>query len=156
MKIKGVIEDLKKIENYNSKNISRSFSGAVAGSVDQFSFRQFLDPAYTSQDLWAPSNVVGTNYRVLICCACHFQSVPSVYFSFFCLLVFSVSNFHKRCIFVPQGNEGGHLFRLTYSVVLCGGSNTANKYHWHVWGVLAVSRPHWVCPRSRRVCTSQV
>ena len=43
-------------------------------------------------------------------------------------------------------------FRLTCSVVLWGGRNTANKYHWHVWGVLAVSRPHWVCPRSQHVC----
>ena len=35
MKIKGVIEDLKfkKNLNDNSKNISRTFSGAVAGSV---------------------------------------------------------------------------------------------------------------------------
>ena len=41
MKIKGVIEDLKikKIENYNSKNISRSFSGAVAGSVGFVQFK---------------------------------------------------------------------------------------------------------------------
>ena len=30
--------------------------------------------------------------------------------------------------------------------------NTASKYHWRVWGVLAVSWPHWVCPCSRRVC----
>ena len=42
--------------------------------------------------------------------------------------------------------------RLTCSIVLWGGRNTANKYHWHVWGVLAVSRPHQVCPCSRRVC----
>ena len=35
--------------------------------------------------------------------------------------------------------------------MLWGGKNTANKYHWHVWGVLAVSRPHWVCPCSRFV-----
>ena len=26
------------------------------------------------------------------------------------------------------------------------------KYHWRVWGVLTVSGPHWVCPRSLRVC----
>ena len=45
-----------------------------------------------------------------------------------------------------QGGGGGHLFRLTYSVVLCGGRNTANNYHWRVWGVLAVPGPHWVCP----------
>ena len=39
----------------------------------QFSFRWFLDPAYTYQDLRAPSSVVSANYRVLICCTCHFQ-----------------------------------------------------------------------------------
>ena len=40
MKIKGVIEDLKiKKSNYNSKNISRKFSGAVAGSVGSVQFR---------------------------------------------------------------------------------------------------------------------
>ena len=30
--------------------------------------------------------------------------------------------------------------------MLWGGRNTANKYHWHMWGELAVSGPHWVCP----------
>ena len=58
----------------------------------QFIFRQFLDPAYTSLDLQAPSYVVVTNYRVLIYCTCHFQG-GSLCFSFFCLLVSSVSNF---------------------------------------------------------------
>ena len=29
-----------------------------------------------------------------------------------------------------------------------GGRNTANKYHWPVWGVLAVYGPHWVSPSS--------
>ena len=42
--------------------------------------------------------------------------------------------------------------RFACSVVLWGWRNTANKYHWHVWGVLAVSQPHWVCPCSRCVC----
>ena len=57
MKIKGVIEDLKlkkiffNLKNDNSKNISRTFSGAVADSVGQFIFRQFLGPACTSQGL---------------------------------------------------------------------------------------------------------
>ena len=46
---------------------------------------------------------------------------------------------------LTQGGEGGHLFRLTCSVVLWG-ENTANKYHWRVWGVLAAFQPHWVCP----------
>ena len=53
---------------------------------------------------------------------------------------------------LTQGSGGDHFFRLTCSVVLWGGRNTANKYHWHVWGVLAVSRPHWVCSHSWYVC----
>ena len=53
---------------------------------------------------------------------------------------------------LTQGGEGGHLFSLTCSVALWGGRNAANKYHWHVWGVLAVSWPHWVCPLSQHVC----
>ena len=36
--------------------------------------------------------------------------------------------------------------------MLWGGRKTANKYHWRVWGVLAVFQPHWVCPHSRFVC----
>ena len=59
----------------------------------QFIFGQFLGPAYISQDLQVPSYVVGTNYRVLIYCTCHFQG-GSLCFSFFCLLVSSVSDFH--------------------------------------------------------------
>ena len=52
---------------------------------------------------------------------------------------------------LTQWGKGGHLFRLTCSVVLCGGRDTANKYRWHVWGLLAVDGPHWVCqsPRQR-------
>ena len=57
----------------------------------QFIFRQFLGPAYISQDLQAPSYVVSTNYRVLIYCTCHFQG-GSLSFRF-CLLVSSVSDF---------------------------------------------------------------
>ena len=40
---------------------------------------------------------------------------------------------------LTQGGDGGHFFSFTCSVVLWRGRNTANKYHWHVWGVLAVS-----------------
>ena len=47
---------------------------------------------------------------------------------------------------LTQGGEGGHLFRLICSIVLQGGRNTANKYHWCVWGVLTVFQPHWVFP----------
>ena len=53
---------------------------------------------------------------------------------------------------LTHGGKGGHLFRLTCSVVLWGGRHTANKYHWRVWGVLAMFQLHWVCPCSRRVC----
>ena len=49
---------------------------------------------------------------------------------------------------LTQGGEGGHLLRLTCSVVLWGGRNTANRYQWRVWGLLAVYGPHWVCPSS--------
>ena len=45
-------------------------------------------------------------------------------------------------------------FRLTCSVVLWGGRNTADKSHWRVWGVLAVSRPHF--PPAHGVCAFMV
>ena len=70
-----------------------------------------------------------------------------VYFSFFCLLVSSVSNFHP-----DTRGGGGHFFRHTCLVMLWGGRNTANKYHWRVWGMLAVFQLHWVCPCSHHVC----
>ena len=50
---------------------------------------------------------------------------------------------------LTQGDKGCHLFSLTCSVVSWGRRNTANKYHWHVWGLLAVYVPHWVWPSSR-------
>ena len=37
---------------------------------------------------------------------------------------------------LTQGGKGDHLFRLTGSFVLWGGSSMANKYLWRVWGVL--------------------
>ena len=40
------------------------------------------------------------------------------------------------------------MFRFTYSVALWGGTGIADKYHWRVWGALAVFQPHWVCPHS--------
>ena len=76
-----------------------------------------------------------------------YLSLPSVYFGFFCLQVSSMSNFCP-----DTGGKSGHLFRLTCSVMPWGGRNTANKYHWCVWGVLGVSGSHWVYPHSRRVC----
>ena len=55
-----------------------------------------------------------------------------------------MSNFHP-----DARGRWWTLFRLTCSVVLWGGRDAANKAH---WCVLAVYRPHWVCPQSRRVC----
>ena len=107
----------------------------------QFIFRQFPDLAYVSQDLQAPSYVVGANYRLLIYCTCHSKGAPSVYFSFFCLLVSSVSKFCPD----TRGAVAVTSSRLAFSVVLWGGRNTANKYHWCLWGVFAVFQPHWVC-----------
>ena len=53
------------------------------------------------------------------------------------------------CVLPWQGGKSGHLFRLTCSVVLWGGRDTATKYRWCVWGVFTVYRPHWVCHSSR-------
>ena len=98
MKIKGLIEDLK-IKNFELKMIAKIFKIYLGLSLvllwtvwGPFIFRQFLDPAYTSQDLQAPSCVADADYRVLIYCTCHFQG-STLCFSFFCLLVSLVSNF---------------------------------------------------------------
>lgn len=67
----------------------------------------------------------------------------------FSLFILASSVFRSlQCLIsaLTQRGKGGHLFRLICSGVLWGGRNTANKYHWRVWGVLAVSGPHWVCP----------
>ena len=76
------------------------------------------------------------------------RSLLFVCFGFLCLQVSSVSNFCPD----PRGQQSGHLFRHTCSIVLQRGRNTANKYHWRVWGVLTVSGPHWFCPHSGHVC----
>ena len=47
---------------------------------------------------------------------------------------------------LTQVGGGGLLFRFVCSFMLWGRRGTENKYHWHVWGVLAVFWPHWVCP----------
>jgi len=59
-----------------------------------------------------------------------------------------VSDFHPD----TRGVVVVTFFRLTCSVVLWEGRNTANTYHWRMWGVLTVFQPHWVCPHSWRVC----
>ena len=122
MKIKGVIEDLKikkkKNDHKNSKNISRTFSGVV-GIVGSVQFWIVSCPAYISQDLKAS---VRTNDRVLIYCTFHFQG-GSLCFSFFCLLVSSVSDFCPD----KKGAVVDTYFRLTCSVTVWGGRDAANK-----------------------------
>lgn len=40
---------------------------------------------------------------------------------------------------------------LSSLVQLCGGRrNTTNKYFWHVWGVLVMNEPQWVCSSSQQ------
>ena len=91
--------------------------------------------------------LLNANYRVLsVGGICHFQSSSLLF-----ILVSSVGK-SLQCLIsaLMQGDKGGHVFRLTCSVVLWGGRSTVNKYRWHVWGVPAVSGPHWVCPHSRQ------
>ena len=120
---------------------------------DQFSFRQFLVPAYTSsQGLQAPSNVVNANYRVLICCTCHFQSgsLFFVYFGFLCLQVSSVSNFHPDTRGQRWSLIQAHLFSCAV-----GREEHCKQIYWCVGGVLAVPGPHWVSV-AHGMCASPV
>ena len=64
--------------------------------------------------------------------------VPSIYFSYFCTLVSSVSNFCP--------DTRGWTWSLFQAYLF---SHAANKCHWHGF---AVSWPHWVCTRSWCVC----
>ena len=79
MKIKGVIKNLKLkiIKKFdNSKNKPRNFSGAVVGSVGSVRFH--IVPCsslyFFSRSIGPFQCLVNANYRVLICCTCHFQS----------------------------------------------------------------------------------
>ena len=110
----------KKNDHKNSKDISRTFSGGQGG-ISTFS-DSFLGRLIFLKIYKAPSYVVGTDKRVLIYCTCHFQG-DSLCFSFFCLLVSSVSDF------CPDTRRAvvDTFFRLTCSVALWGGRDIANK-----------------------------
>ena len=150
MKIKGVIKHLKikKIKNDNSKNISRNFSGAVEGSVGsvQFQIVPCSSLSFFSRSIGPFQCLVSVSYRVLICCTCHFQSG-----SLFVLASSVCKSLQYLISTLTQVGEGGHLFRCTCSVVLWGGRNMANKYHWHVrsahsvWATLGLP-PLTACP----------
>ena len=68
----------------------------------------------------------------------------------FILASFVSKSFQHLICTLTQGGQGSHLFRLTCSVVLWGRRDLANKYCWHVWGVLTVDGPHWVCHSPRQ------
>ena len=86
------------------------------------------------------------HFRVLIYCTCHFQSG-----SLFILASSICWSLQCRISTLTQGGGSGHFFRIPCSIVLWGGRNTANNYHWCVRGVLAMSQLHWVCPCSWRM-----
>ena len=93
LKRKGKNKQTKKNDHKNSKGISGTFSGGVVCSVRSVHFRIVPWSGLYFSRSKDPSYVVGTNDRVLIYCTCHFQG-RSLCFSFFCLLVSSVSVFH--------------------------------------------------------------
>ena len=73
-----------------------NFSGVVEGNVGSAQFQIVpCSSLYFFSRSIGPFNVVGANYRVLICCTCHFQSASLFFFYFgiLCLQTSSVSNF---------------------------------------------------------------
>ena len=82
------------------------------------------------------------NCWILICCTCHFQSGSPffIYFGFLCLQVSSVSNLCPD----TRMKVATYLGALVSCIV---GRETlqTNTVCCHVWGVLSVDGPHWVC-----------
>ena len=64
-------------------------------------------------------------------------------------------HFHFQYLTSTLAQEGEvvHLFWFTCSIVLQGGRNTANKYHWHVWATLGLP-PLMVCVLSQSTLLS--
>ena len=152
MKIKGLIKNLKikkKLKNDNSKIYLLISLEVLRAVCDQFSFRQFLVPPYTSQSLQVPSNVVSVNYRVLICCTCHFQccSLFFVYFGFLCLQVPSVSNFRPD----TRGQKWSFIQALFFTCA-AGRKERCKRIS---LARVGSARSVWITPglpRSQRVC----
>ena len=84
----------------------------------QFIIGQFLGPAYISQDLQAPSYVIGTNDRVLIYCTCHFQGGSLCLASSVC--------WSLQCLFsaLTQGGRWWTLFLSSLIQSCCGEGGT--------------------------------
>ena len=133
------------------------------GSV-QFQIVPFYSLYLFSRSIGSLQCLVNVNYRVLIWSTCHFQS------GFLLFILASSVCKSLQCLIsaLTQGGKGGHLFRLTCSVVLCGGRDTANKYRWHVgsapgvWPTLGLPQlagvcfPGLHCSGSRGLCRSTI
>ena len=89
--------------------------------------------------------LVNVYYRVLICYTCHFQSgcLFFVYCGFLCLQVSSVTNFHPD----TRGQRWPLIQTRLFSCIV-GMEGYCKRISQHVWGVLTVYGPHWVCPSS--------
>ena len=76
-----------------SINISRNFSGAVVGSVGlvQFQILPCSSLYLFSKSIGSLQCLVNGNYRVLICCTCHFQS-GSIFFVYVIPLFANIFN----------------------------------------------------------------
>ena len=57
---------------------------------------------------------------------------------------------------LTQGGEGDHLLRFTCLVMLWGGRNTANKYHWRVCGECSQCLGHTGFAPAHGVCAFPV
>ena len=137
MKIKGVIEDLKILKSLKKRKNTRMIIKIVKiylglSLVVLWAVWGLL--SFDSSLVWLiflkiyrpPSYVVSTNYRILIYCTCHFLG-GSFCYSFFCLLVSSVSGFHPDTKGTVVDTFFFFFFRLTCSVPLWGGRDAANK-----------------------------
>ena len=115
------------------------------GSVGSVQFQIVPYFSLSSRAIGPFQCLVSVNYRVLICCTCHFQSgsLFFVCFDFLPLQVSSVYNFRPDTAGRRWSLIQAHLFSR---VVGREGLGT-----WGVWGVLAVYGPRWLCLRPRRL-----
>ena len=98
---------------------------------------------YFSRSIGPFQSLISANYRVLICCTCHFQSgsLFFVYFGFLCLQA-------PQCLIstLTQGGEGGHLFSCAVGreehckqiSLMCGSARS-------VWTTLGLPQLTAVC-----------
>ena len=109
--------------------------------------------------------LVNVNYRVLICCTCHFQNGSLVYFGFLCLQVSSLSNFcpdrrgAKVATYLGSlihlcSGEGGTL--QTYITGVCGECSQCMDHTWFAPTQGGVCFPGLHCSGSKVPCRGTV